>query len=86
MERAFGDSPTLVMGCIGGRSKAGNRSDQGWEAPWEKGTEGGGCTYTVHLSGHALCVISAVCPVFIIVFCCFFFGSLCMESVLCMWI
>lgn len=50
----------------------------------EKGTEGGGCMCTVLLSGHALCVISAVCPVFIITFL-FCFVSLCIESVPCKW-
>lgn len=72
MERAFGDCAILVRGCLGGRSKAGKGSNKDGKHYGkncqEKGTEGGGCTYTVHLSGHALCVISVVCPVFIIAF------------------
>lgn len=46
----------------------------------EKSTEGGGCTYTVLLSGHALCVISAVCPVFVIAF---FFSVPCAWNLFC---
>lgn len=67
--RPFGDY-TTCYGSVGAGSKAGKGSDQEEEAAWEswgeKGTERAGCTYTVYLSGHALCVISTVCPVFLL--------------------